>query len=755
MISLLLVETTKHETSRVAGALRKAFPDARLEIVDGPERARSRLLGQAVDLVISELELAGGNVLDLMAVLESVSPVPPLVLLSESGAEDLCLEALEIGACDLVIDSEIGIARLPPLVRRTLAERMRTREMEARSRDMDSFFTLTLDMLAVFDGDGGFRRTNPAFGLTLGYRTEDLRDKSLFDLVHEEDRDAVRRSWTRLFEERTNDRIEARFSRRDGSTARLDWTLAAMPEPGLVYGAAREVSTRALREHELLQGEAKLRTVFDGLPEAVFAATSDGIIEAFNAAAVVLFGYTQTEIYGVRLETLFCESGLDEITTLLEAVRKGRHSFDLTARTKDGERFGVRLLLKAEVLGSDDLLIGVVSPLESQQVAREVALSSYHRYQTHMRESLGAMASGIAHDFSNLLSPMIGYTEIAISDLPPGNPAGHSLRYVLEATSKARALIEKIYANSKRKPSLEPVALSGAIRASLELITDLAAGRMKVSHRIDSASDVATLAEEPLISLMLIELAKNSLEAVEVGNGQLEVSLETVHIRPEETAGFEHLREGDYAVVAVADNGPGMTPEQKGRALMPFFSTKGPPHVGMGLTVVGKIARKLGGEVTLASDPGEGLTVSLYLPVHTVPAPVSDDSRLRVLLVDDEREITTMLGGILRRHSCEVSVCNSGSDALALFRKEPERFDLVITDQRMPDMTGTRLAESITHLRPEKPVILISGYGGEELANDLAAVGIRRYLMKPVSTRVLMASIREVTGWREPDLPLT
>ena len=258
------------------------------------------------------------------------------------------------------------------------------------------------------------------------------------------------------------------------------------------------------------------------------------------------------------------------------------------------------------------------------------------------------------------------------------------------------------------------------------------------------------MADPNMISLMMLNIAQNTFEALGLQTGRLDIALERFELPVRDVTRFNNLKEGNYALLRFYDNGPGIGEKDLAHTLMPFFSRKNNNHLGMGLTVVDKICRKLGGEVLVTGPADGGAVIEVYLPLIEEKPVEKPSGKLRILLVDDERDITNMLQGILERHHCQVTVRNSGSAALVHFKQDVDQFDLVITDQRMPDMRGTRLAEAVHVARPSIPIILISGYGGEELEHNLQDLGIRRYLMKPVSTKVLLETIHEVTGWKEP-----
>jgi len=744
MQSVLLVEKQASPSDRAVRVLARAFPEMTLIRAHDTHAIREALAHGDVAVIVSQPVFDDGEIGDSVRL---GGDEIPIVALSRTGAEPATLEAVEAGITALVIDSDEGIARLPVVLRGLLAKRRAPRPGRSAG---DAFFTLTHEMLATLDREGRFVETNPALGLTLGYRSEDLAGKTLFGLAHEEDRASLEHRWQSAVSTGNSGHLELRMTRGDGRPAQVVWALTVMPGTGLVYATGRDISARACREREAESRAAKLDAFFESSPEAAFFAATDGLIQGFNRAAESLFGRSRAEILGVRFNTLFRESDFDDLEPLLETIRAGGRELMLTARTRNDQSLPVRVRLRAERIDETETVVGMVLPAgPAGKRQRDEELRRFRHYRIQQRETTSALISGIAHDFSNLLAPMIGYTEIALSDLPPGSPAEESLEQVLEATGRARALIDTIYRTSRHTLELRPVDIAKTIGKTLDLIEAMAAPGIHLRTRLTPLGNARVAVEEPMISLLILELVENAIEAIGVGQGNVEISVDRVRLESADLVDLEQLREGEHALIRVCDSGPGMSEDARNRAFMPFFTTKSEGHAGIGLTVVNKIARKLSGQAVIKTGKQGGTVASVYLPLQTA-APATEPARLRVMVVDDEPEVTAMLDALLRRHKCEVTIGNGGLDALEHFSRDPDHFDLIITDQRMPDMTGTRLAERLTGRRPDLPVILLSGFAGEDPGTIPTAAGVSRFLAKPFSNKALLDTISAVTGWLDP-----
>jgi CheY-like chemotaxis protein len=264
--------------------------------------------------------------------------------------------------------------------------------------------------------------------------------------------------------------------------------------------------------------------------------------------------------------------------------------------------------------------------------------------------------------------------------------------------------------------------------------------------------DVGLIEGDPIhIYQILINLCTNAVHAMREKGDILEVSLSKIN-RGDAEMQHPGLPPGSYVRLTVSDNGPGMTSAVLGRIFDPYFTTKEKGEgTGLGLAVVHGIVKSHGGIITVYSEPGKGTTFHVYFPRLEGEVPKELEAakpiatgKERILFVDDEEAILDMGKKILERLGYEVSISKSGTEALELFRAQPDRFDLLITDMTMPNMTGEILATKLLEIRPDVPIILCSGFSeqiGEEKAR---AFGIRAFLLKPVIGDQLATTIRQV-----------
>jgi signal transduction histidine kinase len=379
--------------------------------------------------------------------------------------------------------------------------------------------------------------------------------------------------------------------------------------------------------------------------------------------------------------------------------------------------------------------------------------------QAQKMEAIGTLAGGIAHDFNNILTAILGYTELALDDIRQDSHAWSYLREVRKAGLRAKTLVQQILTFSRRteQPRI-PVQLPVLIEEALALLRASLPSTIEIRQAIPQ--DVGPVLADPTqLHQVLLNLCANAAHAMRETGGCLEVRLEAVAIDGQVIAQHPELQPGPYVCITVTDTGHGMTPEVMERIFEPFFTTKAPGEgTGMGLALVHGIITNHGGTVLVASVVDQGTTFTVYLPCSPDLDRPRHPRRALSLLVpllaqsvcsfDDEAALVHLGEAILRRLGYEVVVCTSSTEALEVFRAAPQRFDLVITDQTMPHMTGERLAQALRRLQPDIPIILCTGFSHGMHAERAQELGIDAFLMKPLAMQELAQTIQQVMAAR-------
>jgi len=406
-------------------------------------------------------------------------------------------------------------------------------------------------------------------------------------------------------------------------------------------------------------------------------------------------------------------------------------------------------ITSSPIHGSDGQIIAALEIVE--EITERLKLEAQLR-QSQKLEALGTLAGGIAHDFNNILYAIMGNTELAIENLPEAGSAGRMLGEVLAGATRASNLVKQILAFSRQtRPERKVLPLAPLLHESGSLLRATLPSTIEF-ELIDASRSAAILGDPSQVQQVLMNLFSNAVHAMGEVGGELTVRLSDVDIGPEGGLSHLNLNPGPYLLIAVGDTGSGIAEDKLERVFEPFFTTKDPGEgTGLGLAVVHGIVKSLEGGITVESEPGVGSTFNVYFPKADPSAePVEEMSEIlpegrgRILFVDDEETIVTLGQATLESLGYEVVARQSSVGAWAEFQDDPDRFDLVVTDQTMPEMTGTELAEAISRVRPDKPIILCLGYGTMIPSERIVAAGISQVLSKPISRRDMALCVRNV-----------
>ena len=387
-----------------------------------------------------------------------------------------------------------------------------------------------------------------------------------------------------------------------------------------------------------------------------------------------------------------------------------------------------------------------------------VDVTERKRLETQLRqaqkmEAMGTLAGGIAHDFNNSLSSVIGYTEIALDDVPKESVLHSNLQEVFQAGCRARGLVKQIIAFS-RQSDLEKKALeiSPLVKEALKFM------RASIPTTIDIHESIETglnpvLTDPTQINQILMNLCTNAAHAMQEKGGTLEVSLTNVTLADSDFK-FRHsdMSPGPYLRLSISDTGHGMSPNVLERIFDPYYTTKEMGEgTGLGLAVVHGIVKSLDGVITVYSERGKGSTFNVYLPAITSDVepefkavesiPTGNE---RILFIDDEQPIVNLAKQVIERLGYDVVTKTDSIEALRLIQANPAEFDLVITDLTMPNMAGDALAQEIMHIRPDIPIILCTGFSKRISEEKAQALGIRAFVNKPILKPEIAETIRKV-----------
>ena len=372
--------------------------------------------------------------------------------------------------------------------------------------------------------------------------------------------------------------------------------------------------------------------------------------------------------------------------------------------------------------------------------------------QSQKMEAIGTLAGGIAHDFNNILGAILGYGELAQQQAAPGTPLRRYMDNVMHAAERAKALVDRILGFSRSGLGERvPMNVQSVIEETLELLSASLPPGIRLETRLE-AGDAAVIGDATYLHQVAMNLCTNALQAMERG-GVLSVVLERVDLNHQQVVSRGTLAPGPYVRLGVGDTGTGIPAGVLERMFDPFFTTKGVGQgTGLGLSLVHGIVTELGGAIDVTTKAGQGTCFAIWLPLTSEagqrfiaePHELPRGNGEAVMIVDDERPLVTLAEEMLAELGYDPVGFPSSSDALRAFRAEPGRFDLVLTDEAMPDLVGTQLASEIRKLGSTIPIILMSGHGGTQLEKRAAAIGVSEVLHKPLQRRDLAESLARV-----------
>jgi len=610
--------------------------------------------------------------------------------------------------------------------------------------------------LGIYLTDAGGRCTyvNRRWCEMAGMPPEEAMGHGWAQALHPEDRRTIRERWERMVNTGDPSLGEYRFRDPGGRETWVAGHASPLHDEGgrlIGYvGMTIDISARKGAEAALVTNRRELRAMIDAAFEGVILIRPDGEIIECNRAFAERFGGHPREFIGRNVLDLIPpeigERRLEKLRQVLAAGNPVRFE-----DSREGRDFLHSLSPVKDQEGRVEAVAIFVSDITERKRAERERLELEARFRHIQKmDAIGALAGGIAHDFNNILAIITGYCELAMRQLKGIPAAQDSLEQILHAGKRGRALTGQILAFSRqREPETRPLDLKHIVRETVRFLQSSLPATIEIRQEI-RARDTIVRGDPSQIHQMLMNLGTNAGHAMRETGGTLTVRLQDRDLTPEEAAHLPGLEPGRHLALSVEDTGAGMENEVLDRIFEPFFTTKDPGQgTGMGLAVVHGVVKAHGGTISVSSEPGAGTAFHVLLPaLADEPEEAPEVSRppetghARVLFVDDEEAIAEWAQEMLGALGYSVTARTVGPEALELFRKGPDRFDLVITDMTMPRLTGLDLAREILRVRPGIPIILCTGFSEALSPESAAAMGIRELLMKPVLADELTAAIR-------------
>lgn len=639
--------------------------------------------------------------------------------------------------------------------------------MEHSLRKREGFMRCLLktlpDLIWLKDPNGVFLACNSTF--------ESLFNAAEEEIVGKTDYDFVPRDIADFFREKDREALAASRPLRneewitfadDGHRALFETIKTPMfdsqGELIGVLGVGRDITERKQAEKVILNNERKFRNLLEStstIPWEMDIASRKFTYMGKQIEQILGYpveSWTDIDVWEKRHHP----DDQEEVKGYCEReIEKGR-DFDVSYRAihQDGS---VRWIRDVVSVVSDSegpqKLVGFMQDITRQRnIELEKQVIEARLQQAQKMEAIGNLAGGIAHDFNNILGVIFGYTELAQNNFPVGTRHHDQLDQVLIAANRAKKLVKQILTFSRQaQADRTPLKLQPLIKEGLKMLRSSIPSTISMITDIDPNSDTV-LADPTQVQQILMNLCTNAYHAMENTGGTLSVTLKTIHIGSESEGLHIHVRPGEYNELTVSDTGCGIAPNVIGKIFDPYFTTKETGKgTGMGLAIAHGIVSEYGGTITVESEIGKGSTFHIYFPViHDEALQEKRDAEdipkgnERILLIDDEEILVQMGKDLLERLGYQVTARTRSLEALELFQHNPNGFDMVITDQTMPDMTGGELASQMMQIRPDIPIILCTGYSNLIDEESAKAMGIKAFALKPLTAKVLATLIRNV-----------
>jgi PAS domain S-box-containing protein len=543
--------------------------------------------------------------------------------------------------------------------------------------------------------------------------------------------------------------VDVRRQRRNGNP--IDFTIYASPlhdAKGNINGKIAvlvDITERKLVQEKLRESEAKYRSMMESITDQLYICSPEFKIEYMNPAMINRLGRDATgeccfsAIHGLDNQCDWC---------VFDEVKQGKAAEITLTSPLDGRTYRITdmpiqhqngMVSKMSIYRDITRYLEAVAEKEKAQAQIQ---------QLQKMESIGNLAGGIAHDFNNVLYPIIGFTQMSMEELPQTHPVQENLHDILDGAKRAQDMIKQILLFSRqREQVLTSVVLAPVVKETIKLLRSTIPTNIDIQTQLYDGKDTV-LCDTTEIHKIVMNLCTNAYQAMTFKGDTIKVSLNKTEPSPD-----LNLPSGEYICLSISDNGSGIPDNIKDKIFEPYYTTKPVGKgTGMGLSVVYGIVKNYNGQIQVESRPEEGTTFNVFLPIttKTIKRELGQKNKSpeggseRILLVDDEEAIIKLGVKVLGKLGYEVAGVQDSSEALKLFKSKPAKFNLVITDMAMPGMEGTILAQKISEIRPDIPIILCSGFS-EKIDHEKAKrFNIQSYVDKPIPMNELTAKVREL-----------
>lgn len=671
--------------------------------------------------------------------------------------------------CTKIIDPDgivygmVGVYR-DITMRRQIEETLHEREVTYRSL-FKNILNSVVHARLIFQGDTAvdmeYILTNPAFATVTGI-TEPVEGRRISEVIPgycENNPESIE-----IFSQVAVTGVPTRWEHYLGALDRWFSFIIYSPAYGEVIIVAENITNRKKVERSLRESEERFRRLFMDAPIPLCYIKKEGGVVDFNNRFEQLFGYGDTDVptlsewwplaYPDPIYRTWVIERWSSAVAHAEATGEDIEPLEYSITCKNGT---VLIMIVSGITMGGDLLATFFDLTERRSAEKENARLEAQLHQAQKMESVGRLAGGVAHDFNNMLGIILGYTDMAMDQVEPGDPLHADLEEIRKAANRSADLTRQLLAFARQQTiSPEVLDLNEAVDGMLKML------RRLIGEDIDlvwlPGNNLWQVNMDPSqIDQILANLCINARDAIS-GVGRITIETENCTFNDAYCKTHQGFTPGEYVVLNLSDNGCGMDKETQAHVFEPFFTTKEMGKgTGLGLATVYGIVKQNNGFINIYSEPEQGTTFSIYLPSHvgkaeqmyrqseTKAAPRGSET---ILLVEDEQAILKMTTKMLEMQGYTVLVCSSPDEAILVAEAYQDKIDLIMTDVVMPKMNGRELAKNILSLHPNIKCLFMSGYTANVIAHHGVLDPGVNFIQKPFSIKHSAARIREVLDSR-------
>jgi PAS domain S-box-containing protein len=727
--------------------------------------ALAKLRAERFDVMLLDLTLPDARGLDTLRTVRAVDQTVPIVVLTGLDAEETGVQAVKEGAQDYLVKGEPASLALIRTIRHAIERQQVDSALRASVAELRTMAEAMPQIVWITDAVGRNVYFNRRWMAYTGLTAEESLGEGWIKPFHPEDAPHAIAAWKKATTENAVYSIESRLRRADG-TYRW-WLMRGVPltdDSGQIlkwYGTCTDIDDLKQAELKIVEtnrvlseSEENYRHLFDGAPDPIIIidpVTRD-IVDA-NRVAERVYGYTRSELIGqdaiiLSNEPAASKDSMDRAAredTVLVPRREHRR--------KDGSLFPTEIHYSFFIRGGRRMLVAVIRDISSRVAAqRQLEETESQLRQAQKMESMGRLAGGVAHDFNNILTAILGLSELSINALPAGDRVREDVEEIRRSALRAASLTQQLLVFSRRQVVAPRLISVDKTVADLEKMLRRILGEHIELSVLPAASDAVVKADPGQIEQLVVNLSVNARDAMPQG-GTLTIRTAALAL-DEATAATESLPPGRYAEIRVEDTGTGISDEVRKHLFEPFFTTKEQGKgTGLGLSTCYGITRQSGGAIQCASTVGNGTVFRVLLPcvagspeAAPTKSPKGDSVGTEtILFVEDDASVRDLATRLLRRAGYVVVEASDGMKGLSLLANDAQKtIRIVLTDMVMPVMSGWEFAQRADKIRPGIPVVFITGYTDDTLDGLCMLDGTAQILPKPFTAETLTEKVRAV-----------